>query len=109
MNRHTGRRLDGAAHLAQSVVNILSTPKGSLVMLRDYGSDLPNIIDQPINGETLVDVYMATAEALAQWEPRIQLVQVKVVAARAGAIELELYQDVDGARVAIPIAVELAA
>ena len=104
MDRQTGRSIEGGAHLAQSILDILTTPKGTLVMLRDYGSDLPAVIDQPLNGETLIDVYQATAEALALWEPRIELGRVQVIDARAGYAELEL-TDTDGN--VIPLLVNL--
>lgn len=102
MNRHNGQRLEGKAHLAQSILDILTTPKGSLVMLRDYGSDLPRVIDQPLNGETLIDAYQATAEALALWEPRIELGRVQVTEARAGFAALEL-TDTDGNLIELPV------
>ncbi len=101
MNRHTGRKLEGGAHLAQSILDILTTPKGTLVMQRTYGSDLPDVIDQPLNGETLIDAYQATAEALALWEPRISLGRVQVLDARPGYAELEL-ADTDGNVIDLP-------
>lgn len=90
MNRHTGRALSGDAHLGQSIVDILTTPRGSMVTLRDYGSDLPDLLDQPINGETMVDVYMATAEALDEWEPRIEVARVQLADAAPGRVLLDL-------------------
>ncbi len=102
MNRHTGRKIEGAAHLAQSIHDILTTPKGSLVMLRDYGSDLPDVIDQPLNGETMIDAYLATAEALDLWEPRFDLARIELVASRAGYAEFELY-DADGNVIPMPV------
>lgn len=102
MNRHTGRAWSGDAHLAQSILDILTTPKGSLVMLRDYGSDLPDIIDQPLNGETMIDAYQATAEALDLWEPRIDLARIELVDARAGYAAFEL-TDADGNVIPLPI------
>ncbi|MEX0319449.1 MAG: GPW/gp25 family protein [Ruegeria sp.] len=102
MNRHTGRSIEGGAHLAQSIHDILTTPKGSLVMLRDYGSDLPDIIDHPLNGETLIDAYQATAEALDLWEPRIDLARIQLVNAGAGFAEFEL-TDAEGNVIPMPI------
>ena len=90
MNRHTGRTLGGDAHLTQSITDILTTPKGTLVMLRDYGSDLPDIIDQPLNGQTTIDAYVAVAEALDLWEPRISVERVQIAAARPGYAEIDL-------------------
>ncbi len=90
INRHTGRKIDGDAHLAQSINDILSTPKGTRVMRRDYGSDLPNIIDQPINGETMIDLFQTTAEALQLWEPRVTVERVQILRSTAGFVEIDL-------------------
>ena len=43
----TGKRLEGNAHLAQSIADILTTPLGTRLMRHDYGSLLPELIDQP--------------------------------------------------------------
>lgn len=96
MGRDTGRRLDDRSHLAQSITDILSTSKGTRVMRRDYGSDLPDLIDAPINGETVVDLFMATAEALDRWEPRYKLRRVEISQARAGLMSLRLSGEILG-------------
>lgn len=93
LSRSTARVLGDEAHLAQSVNDILSTPKGSRVLRRDYGSRLPDLIDAPLNGETLVDVFAETAGALDQWEPRLRLRRVEVREAAAGRITLLLTGD----------------
>lgn len=84
MSRHTGEAIDDDAHLAQSIADILTTPLGSRVMRRDYGSRLPDLIDAPMNGETLVDVFAATAEAIDRWEPRLILTRVQVTSVTPG-------------------------
>lgn len=76
MSAHTGRRLDSLAHIQQSVADILTTPLGSRVMRREYGSLLPDLIDQPLNGPTALRAYVATVVALMRWEPRIRVQQV---------------------------------
>lgn len=68
--------MDGDAHLAQSIADILSTPLGSRVMRRDYGSLLFELIDKPINGAIRMLLHAATAIALRRWEPRIRLTRV---------------------------------
>lgn len=105
LSRDTGRRLEDRAHLAQSITDILSTPKGTRVMRRDYGSDLPALIDAPINGETLVDLVMASAEAIAQWEPRFTLRRVEIEEARAGHVHLSLSGEVLGLAQAVQVTV----
>lgn len=78
MDRTTGAQLDGDGHLVQSIADILSTPLGSRVMRRDYGSLLFELIDRPMNAATGLLLIMATAIAIARWEPRIDVRQVLV-------------------------------
>lgn len=74
----TGRELSGADHLRQSIADILTTPLGSRVMRRDYGSLLPELVDQPFNDATRLRLFGATALALMRWEPRIRLIRVQL-------------------------------
>ena len=90
ISAETGAPLDGARHLEQSVRDILTTPVGSRVMRRDYGSELPRLVDAPLDGATLVRIYAASAEALERWEPRLALDRVEAVAFEAGRLTLEL-------------------
>lgn len=90
-NASNGKRLDGFAHLRQSLRDILTTPLGSRVMRRDYGSRLFSLIDAPMNRATLLDLYAATAEAIARWEPRFQVERVQAVSATPGRVELDLF------------------
>ena len=76
MDRTTGKALGGNAHLAQSIGDILSTPIGSRVMRRDYGSLLAELIDQPLNAATRVLIYAASAIAIRRWEPRLRVLRV---------------------------------
>lgn len=64
MNAQTGKPLEGIEHLKQSVRDILTTPIGSRVMRRDYGSRLFELIDNPTNPETVAEIIAASAEAL---------------------------------------------
>ena len=73
MNATNGRALSGLAHIRQSLADILTTPIGTRVMRRDYGSEVPELIDQPLNGATILRLYAATAHAVLLWEPRINL------------------------------------
>lgn len=93
-SRITGRPIDQGEHLTQSITDILTTPRGSRVMRRDYGSRLPELVDAPLNGETVVDVFAATAEALDRWEPRLRLRRVEITSTSAGVMALRLTGDV---------------
>ena len=46
MNRETGKSIDGVDHLRQST-DILTTRIGQRVVLRKYGSNLPELVDLP--------------------------------------------------------------
>lgn len=99
----TGKSLSGIQHLRQSIRDILTTPIGSRVQRRDYGSRVPRMIDAPMNRSTLLDLYSAAAEALDKWEPRFSLEQIQAVAAEPGRLELVVYGEYlpDGQKVTI--------
>jgi len=79
MNKHTGKpHASWLEALRQSIEDILSTPLGSRVMLRSYGSRLFDLTDAPMNRNGVMDVIAASAEALATWEKRLQLSSVTV-------------------------------
>ena len=78
VNNRTGKRLSGVAHLRQSVSDILTTPIGSRVLVRDYGSDLFSLVDNPRDDLTRLQIIAASATALAQWETRLQVPRVLV-------------------------------
>jgi len=86
----TGKPLQGLEHLRQSIRDILTTPIGSRVMRREYGSRLYSLVDAPMNRETLLEIYAATAEALIRWEPRIRVTKVASISAGPGKIDLEI-------------------
>lgn len=78
MDARTGRPLQGHAHLEQSVRDILSTPRGSRLMRRDYGCDLFSLLDQPVTPAFIARVQAAVAMALTIHEPRLRLTRVTV-------------------------------
>lgn len=90
MDRITGQEISGIAYLRQSFEDILSTRKGLRVMVRDYGSELPALIDSPVNREGLLDMYAETAAALRQWENRFEVQNVTAVNAGPGWVELSV-------------------
>lgn len=86
----TGKPLEGIAHLRQSIRDILTTPIGSRVMRRTYGSRLFDLVDNPLNAQTLVEIFAATAEALLRWEPRLIVQRVQARTVSAGKIEVDI-------------------
>jgi phage baseplate assembly protein W len=77
MSSITGKALEGLEHLRQSIRDILTTPIGSRVMRRGYGSRLFELIDRPINSRWIIDAFAYVAEALDKWEPRFALSKVE--------------------------------
>jgi len=90
MNVNTGKKISEIAHIKQSIANILSTPLGSRVMRRDYGSRLFERIDQPINGELIAEIYSDIVEAISTWEPRFEVEQVTLQSIDKGKIIIDL-------------------
>lgn len=91
MDVSTGRRLSGKAHLQQSIRDVLITPLGSRIQRRDYGSLLPDLIDQPLTDALALQAKAAVVMALTQWEPRIRINQVQLaISVKAGQADLEL-------------------
>lgn len=91
MDRVTGAPLAGLAHLKQSVSDILGTPLGTRLCRRDYGSLLPELLDQPMNALTQIQLYAATALALSRQERRLRLTRVSLgSAATAGTVALDI-------------------
>lgn len=92
-NAETGKALGGLDHLKQSITDILTTPIGSRVRRREYGSRLRRLVDAPMTRDTILDIYAATAEAIARWEPRFLVTQVVASSAQPGLVVLDLTGD----------------
>lgn len=85
----TGKALGGIAHVRQSARDILLTPVGSRVLLREYGSRLHGLVDRPLSAGLLADIQAEAADALARWEPRLRLRRV-VARPAAARVEIDL-------------------
>lgn len=92
MNRITGAAITELDHIKQSIGDILGTRIGTRIARREYGSQVPDLIDQPFHGATTLRLYAATAMALMRWEPRIRLTRVQLqrsAEASSGVLDLE--------------------
>ncbi len=98
MDARTGKPLGGEDHLRQSVRDILSTPLGSRIARREYGSLIPELLDQPMNALGRMRLIAATALALARWEPRLRVSAIAVVPAATGAVSMTI----DAVRTDVP-------
>lgn len=108
MDRTTGRRITGIDHVRQSVADILTTPLGSRLERRNYGSLLPSLIDQPDNAHTRLRCYAAIASALMKWEPRLRVTRVGMTAGdRPGQATVDLQGDYLGQAVSLSAALQM--
>lgn len=99
MNRASGRTIGDLAHIWQSIRDILTTPIGTRVMRRTYGSEVPTLVDQPMNAVTRLRVMSAAVAAVVKWEPRVQVNAASVAISADGSVCVDLDADrVDGAR-----------
>lgn len=90
INATNGRHLAGIEHLRQSLRDLLTTPIGSRVMRRDYGSRLFDLVDGPISQGWKMECYAAVAEAIRKWEPRFRVIQMEAVNVSAGQMTFDL-------------------
>lgn len=82
---------DSDDYVRRSVADVLTTPIGSRVMRRDYGSYLPLLVDQPMNAITHLKLYGATALALIRFHRRSRLKAVQLTTdGPSAALQLEL-------------------
>lgn len=65
--------------LNNAIVTILSTRRGSRVFRRTFGSNLTDLLFDPMNDSTATSIKFEIISAVEDWEPRIKLVSSKVV------------------------------
>jgi phage baseplate assembly protein W len=90
LSNQDGLAVADDAHLVQSIRDLLTTPIGSRVMRRSYGSRLPTMVDAPMNRGLLADATAAIAEALQAFEPRVRLESVSAREVAAGKLTVDL-------------------
>lgn len=69
----SGAPLSDWAHVQHHIGRILTTPLGSLPTLREFGSELWDLIDAKMVQRNVLALYVATAVAIDRWEPRYRL------------------------------------
>lgn len=93
MNKNTGGMLQTVLEsISQSIDDIITTPIGSRIMRREYGSLIFELLDQPINDSLVLKCYSAIYTAVSRWEDRISISTIKMT----GTKESGLIFDIDG-------------
>lgn len=94
LHRETGRPLTDWDHVVQSIIIILTTRVGSRVMRREFGSEVPALVDRPMTPKVILAIYAAAANALRRWEPRFRLTRCEIAQASVtGQLHLIIYGD----------------
>lgn len=65
MDQHTGRKLTGLEELKQRINRLFKTRKGSLLLRRNWGSNMPELVDAKVTDDFRLDIYAESAAALA--------------------------------------------
>ena len=80
-------RLDAGGRIAEAAYEedvreaigiILGTSPGERVMRPDFGAGLERFVFEPVNPATVTQVETTVREALVAWEPRIDVLEVRV-------------------------------
>ncbi len=71
MSREGGQQIDRKAHINQSIADIVTTPIGTRLQRREYGSHLFDLIDSAGNEAGVLRMLAAVIDAINKWEPRI--------------------------------------
>ncbi|WP_341644916.1 GPW/gp25 family protein [Thauera sp. SDU_THAU2] len=103
----------GNASVREVMLNILLTRPGERLMRPDFGAGIRNFIHYPNNETTRALIADAARRALARWEPRVSIDEVRVVADREhlSHVNLEVRYRLlaDGRREALALTLELGA
>lgn len=90
MSRQNGVSISELESIQQSIQDIVTTPLGSRIMRRDYGSIIPDLIDQPMSDVLKVKIFSAIYTPVTRWEERISIEGIKVSDVYSGGMQLDL-------------------
>jgi phage baseplate assembly protein W len=78
---HTGsiRLTDGAADIDAAMLVVLATAPGERVMRAQFGCRIWDLLFEPVTANVLGLMAQAVRDALAQWEPRVEVERVDPV------------------------------
>ena len=91
---HTGaiRLTDGVPDLDRSIRIVLMTAPGERLMRPQFGCRIWDLLFEPITSNTLGLMAQSVREAVTQWEPRVEVHDVKVEAdpSRDGLVHIDV-------------------
>lgn len=99
MDRNTGKLISGWDHVLQSIVIIITTGIGERMLRRWFGSQIPQLLGESMNKQTIVAFFAALVTALEvkepttglPREPRFKIVRIKPISVdRSGKFAVEI-------------------
>lgn len=91
ISSNTGTSLNSEIeHIRQAIADILTTPIGTRMMRREYGSKVPDLIDQPMNDMLILQLYSAIYTPILRWEDRISIEQITIYDVKKGKLTFDL-------------------
>ncbi|EBR4476840.1 baseplate assembly protein [Salmonella enterica] len=106
IDRHTGKTLTDADHIRQSIQDIITTPTGTRVMRRDYGSLISELIDAPVNDALPLQLMAAIFDAIIHQENRVTVTEIQLRRSENGVIaDTSMMRTDTGENINFPVSV----
>ncbi len=86
-----GMRLTSGDDVEASIYLIIMTVPGERVMRPEFGCEIWSHLYAPINASTLGQMAHAVRQALARWEPRIEVEEIRVVPRRGADAIVDIH------------------
>lgn len=80
----------GLDDIERSLQAIVKTAPGERVMRPNFGCRIWDLLFAPVESNTLGLMAQAVRDAVAQWEPRVDLEAVEVTAAGIGTVSIDI-------------------
>lgn len=98
MDRRTGRLIDNKLdHIRQSLADIFTTPIGTRVQRRWYGSRIFALLDSPMNEAGRLRLVSALVDAAYRFEPRVIITWANIKIGTDGKVMLDyVAKTIDG-------------
>ena len=80
----------GVENIRQNLVIILGTRPGERQMMPDFGCKIHDLLFAPSNQATISMASNYVKEAVQNWEPRVEILDVKTSFATTGSIKIGL-------------------
>ncbi|MBE9009103.1 GPW/gp25 family protein [Pseudanabaenaceae cyanobacterium LEGE 13415] len=70
--------VQGEAAIRQSILMILGTAKGERLMRPDFGCGIHDLVFSNNDATTIGEIFREVQQALLEWEPRIDVLDIRV-------------------------------